>query len=79
MIMAHGRGFFPPHLVGRGVTLLNLFAIGGVGLMQFASGRVYAGFVGDDPSAPYVAIFAFFALSLAAGLAIYLFSRDNAD
>ncbi|MEM8538769.1 MAG: MFS transporter, partial [Pseudomonadota bacterium] len=30
VIMAHGRAFVPPHLVGRGVTLLNLFGIGGV-------------------------------------------------
>jgi predicted MFS family arabinose efflux permease len=79
MMMAHGRGFFPPHLIGRGVTLLNLFAIGGVGLMQFASGRVHAGFAGGDPATPYVAIFAFFALSLATGLAIYLLSRDSTD
>ena len=79
LLMAHGRAFFPPHLVGRGVTLLNLFAIGGVGVMQFVSGRVHEAYSGGVPAAPYVAIFAFFALSLALGLVIYLFSRDSLD
>lgn len=77
VIMAHGRSFFPSHLVGRGVTLLNLFGIGGVGVMQFASGRVHEAFSGGAATAPYVAIFTFFAVSLALGLAVYLFSRDS--
>ncbi len=80
VIMAHGRSFFPPHLVGRGVTLLNLFGIGGVGVMQFASGRVHERFSGGpEVAAPYVAIFTFFAVTLALGVAIYLFSRDRMD
>ena len=37
VIMAHGRSFFPPHLVGRGVTLMNLFSIGGVGIGTVAA------------------------------------------
>ncbi|SDC76196.1 MFS transporter [Ruegeria marina] len=79
MIMAHGRAFFPAHLVGRGVTLLNLFGIGGVGLMQFATGRLHEAYSGGAPAAPYAAILAFFAISLALGLVIYLFSRDSMD
>ncbi len=79
VIMAHGRSFFPPHLVGRGVTLLNLFGIGGVGVMQFASGRVHAAFSDVGGPAPYVAIFAFFAAALAVGVAVYLLSRDRLD
>lgn len=79
LLMAHGRASFPPHLVGRGVTLLNLFAIGGVGVMQFVSGRVHEAWSGGAATAPYVAIFGFFALSLALGLFIYLFSRDSLD
>ncbi len=77
MMVAHGRSFVPPHLTGRGVTLLNLFGIGGVGLMQFVTGRLHAGAQGGDVAAPYVAIFGFFGLALVAGLAVYLFSRDN--
>ncbi len=80
VVIAHGRAFVPPHLVGRGVTLLNFFGIGGVGLMQFASGRIHAQMAGAvDPAAPYVALFAFFAATLLIGCLIYLFSRDSLD
>ena len=79
VIIAHGRAFVPPHLVGRGVTLLNLFGIGGVGIMQFASGRIHVFTSGSDPSAPYFAIFAFFAAALAMGCVIYMFSKDSID
>jgi len=79
VMMAHGRSFIPAHLVGRGVTLMNLFSIGGVGIMQFVSGRIHSSVVSSDPSAPYVAIFTFFGVSLAAGMLIYLFSRDSLD
>jgi len=79
VIMAHGRAFVPPHLVGRGVTLLNLFGIGGVGIAQFATGRIHAATGGVYPAAPYTAIFGFFALTLAIGCVIYLFSRDSVD
>ena len=34
--------FFPEHLTGRCVTLLNMFAIGGAGLFQFLSGKIFA-------------------------------------
>ena len=77
VIIAHARGFFPPHLTGRGVTLMNLFGIGGVGVMQFASGRIHANWSGGTADAPYIAIFAFLTISLAAGLAIYARSRDT--
>jgi len=79
VIMAHGRAFVPPHLVGRGVTLLNLFGIGGFGLAQFVTGRIHAATVDIGPTAPYTAIFGFFAAALAMGCTIYLFSRDSVD
>lgn len=79
VIMAHGRAFIPAHLVGRGVTLLNLFGIGGVGLAQFATGRIHAATVDMGPTAPYTAIFGFFAITLCIGCVIYLFSRDSMD
>lgn len=79
-IMAHARSFYPPHLTGRGVTLLNLFGIGGVGVFQFASGSVFAAAsTGGDPVAAYRTLFVFFGLPLLAGLAIYLFSQDRTD
>jgi predicted MFS family arabinose efflux permease len=79
LIMAHGRAFFPPHLLGRGVTLLNMFSIGGVGLMQVASRQVYAGASGGPPEAAFSALFLFFGLALLAGCAVYAFSRDRMD
>ena len=80
VIIAHGRSFMPPQLVGRGMTLLNLCSIGGVGVAQFLSGRVYAA---SQPAvtaqAPYVMIFTLFAALMAAGLFVYLFSRDAGE
>lgn len=78
VLIAHGRSFLPPHLIGRGVTMLNLFSIGGVGLLQFASGRLYAvslGAAGGDLA--YISVFGLFAICLAVGLVVYLFSRDS--
>lgn len=77
VIIAHARSFFPAHLAGRGVTLMNLFGIGGVGLMQFASGPLHSGASSGGAAQGYVAIFVFFGLSLLAGTLIYLFSRDS--
>jgi MFS family permease len=80
LVMAHGRAFFPPHLLGRGVTLLNMFSIGGVGLMQVVSRWVYAGAGGAAaPEAAFAALFLFFGLALVAGCAVYAFSRDRTD
>ncbi|MFC4671361.1 MFS transporter [Seohaeicola nanhaiensis] len=80
VMIAHGRAFFPAHLTGRGVTLMNLFGIGGVGMMQFASGRMHQSFAGvPNVTAPYSAIFLFFGLALLAGTAVYFFSKDSLD
>lgn len=77
VIIAHGRAFVPAHLAGRGVTLLNLFGIGGVGIMQFASGRLHGSLAETGAVLPYQALFALFGGVLALGCAIYLFSKDN--
>ena len=71
-IMAHGRGFIPGHLLGRGVTLINFFGIAGAGLMQAASGPIHR-------AGGYPALFGAFALILLAGSAAYAFSTDPAD
>ncbi len=62
VMMAHGRSFYPPHLVGRGVTLMNLFGIGGVGVIQVFSGKVYTMAEGAERGAqfPYQVLFSFF-------------------
>lgn len=81
MIIAHGRAFFPPHLAGRGVTLLNLFGIGATGVMQLASGPLFRAMSGGGlPAAQaYGQLYLFFALFLLGGCAVYLFSRDSMD
>lgn len=82
LMIAHGRSFFPHHLAGRGVTFLNLLAMGGAGLAQIASGRVYAAASAAGPAdaaAPYAAVFLFFGLLVLAGSVPYAFARDRLD
>lgn len=79
MIMAHGRAFFPPHLVGRGVTLMNLFGIGSIGIAQVITGKLHAAIEPQPPEAPYQALFLFFGLTMLVGCLIYLASRDRTD
>jgi predicted MFS family arabinose efflux permease len=81
MVIAHGRAFVPPHLVGRGVTLLNLFGIGAVGIAQVVTGRLHAALAaGEGGVVPaYQGLFVFFAVMLACGLAVYAFSQDRTD
>lgn len=79
MVIAHGRAFFPPQLMGRGVTLLNLFGIAPIGIAQILTGRIHAGTEAVTPAAPFEAVFLFFALVTAAGLAVYLLSQDRTD
>lgn len=77
LLMAHGRAFVPAHLTGRGITLLNFFSIGSVGVMQMLSGWVVDAFTeAARPEAAYVALFGFYSATVAVGVAIYLFSRD---
>ncbi|MGR3540026.1 MAG: MFS transporter [Hasllibacter sp.] len=75
VMMAHGRAFMPAHLTGRGVTLMNLFSIGGAGAMQAASGPVFRA-AGGAPGG-YAPLLAFFGLALLAGCAAYLLSREG--
>ena len=81
LMIAHGRSFSPEHLTGRCVTLLNMFAIGGAGLFQFLSGRIFRFTLDtqDSSHAAYTAIFLFYASSLFLGLVIYLKAKDRLD
>ena len=77
LLMAHGKAFVPAHLTGRGVTLLNFFPIGGVGVMQFITGGVVTAAADPgDPVASYTALYLFYAVTLAGAILIYLWSRD---
>ena len=79
IVVAHGRALIPPHLMGRGVTLLNLFGIAPVGLAQIVTGRIHDATPALTPSAPFAAVFLFFALLTALGLLAYLLARDRTD
>ena len=71
MVVAHGRSFVPIELSGRGVTLMNLFAIGGVGILQALSGLVF------DRTGDFGAVFLVYFVLILMGLAVYLLSKDN--
>ncbi len=77
MVMAHGRAFLPPHLLGRGVTLINLFGIAAAGLMQVATGWLYAATAAQPATAPFQAVFLFYAVMVIAGLVVYLMAEDR--
>jgi len=80
VLIAHARPFFPEHLTGRGVTLLNLFGIGGVGILQFATGRLMETWQTSNAFAEsYNMLFAFYGITVCCGLAIYIFSPDPKD
>ncbi len=79
LIMAHGRSFYPPHLVGRGMTLMNMVGIGGVGFFQFSSASVFKAAGGASIVAPYQTVFLYFALPMLVGCLLYLLSRDRTD
>ena len=62
VLIAHGKSLFPPHLVGRGMTLLNIGTMGGVFLSQTVTGFVIDLFPAQDGAYPLDAYRAVFAL-----------------
>jgi MFS family permease len=77
VLMAHGRSFVPDHLLGRGITLLNVLFIGGAGILQPLSGALMTRMQDHPPAEAYATLHLIFAGLLVAGLVIYLFARDN--
>jgi len=76
VLMAHGRSFVPPALLGRGVTLLNFCSIAGAGLLQFLSGARFAVHPSSGSVDSYRALLMLYAVMLGLALLIYAFSRD---
>jgi len=77
VLMAHARAFFPDHLLGRGITLMNALFLGGAGLLQPLSGAMMARFAGLPSAAAYAWLHLLFGLLLVLALAVYLASRDS--
>lgn len=76
VLMAHGRAFVPDHLLGRGITLLNLLFIGGAGILQPISGWLMTAQQGAGPIQAYAILHGAFAVLLLVTVIIYLFSKD---
>jgi MFS family permease len=79
LVMAQGKSLLPPHLLGRGITLLNIGTMGGGFVVQFVSGAVIDLFEapgGVYPLAAYQVIFALQAVALLAAGVAYMRSRD---
>ena len=81
LLVAHGKAFMPSHLTGRGVSLINLFGIGGVGVAQFVTAplHTYGQSLSDDPGYAYGLIFLYFAVASICGLIAYMKVQDRTD
>lgn len=77
VLMAHGRALFPDHLLGRGITLMNVLFIGGAGVLQPISGALMKSMQALPPAAAYGRLHLIFGTLLAGTLLIYLFSQDT--
>ncbi len=79
--IALGRAYYPDHLVGRGVTAVNLCTFLGVVMVQFAAAALMGLFGSDGPGArvpemAYRVLFGALALYALAAVALYLRVRD---
>ena len=81
VIVAHGRSLFPDHLLGRGVTTVNIAQVVGLTLLPLLTGPIVGAFPAQgavSPEIAYRAAFGAIALLLAAGLAIYAVKAKDA-
>lgn len=77
VLHAHARAIFPEHLVGRGLTVQNTVAIGGVFVMQWISGIIVERFATvEDPAWAYRVVFGFLGLFTLLALLVYLRIED---
>jgi MFS family permease len=80
VVVAHGKMLFPPHRVGRGLTALNMAAMGGVFLSQPASGCLIEMFPpapsGAYPLDAYQRVFGLQGAAILAACVAYLRARD---
>ncbi|ACA20751.1 major facilitator superfamily MFS_1 [Methylobacterium sp. 4-46] len=74
ILMAHARRFFPAHLLGRGVSFMNILFMGGAGAAQGLSAAFVLRAEGLDPAGLYARLFAGFGAALLAATAVYAFA-----
>ncbi len=80
VVVAHGRSLFPPELLGRGVTTVNLAQVGGCFVLPYLSGLLVQAIAPGGAPYPWFAyqvIFGFLALCLIAGAAVFAFGPDS--
>jgi len=79
VLHAHARATLPERLVGRGMTLQNMAAMGGIFLLQTATGLIIGSFArvgGAAPEIAYRAAFGFLGVMLLLSLTIYAGAKD---
>ena len=79
VLIAHGRSFLPPHLVGRGMTLFNIGTMGGTFVVQLISGALIELFPsagGAYPLDAYRLVFGVQALTVLAASLAYMTMRQ---
>ena len=77
VLMAHARSFFPDHLLGRGITLMNVLFLGGAGVLQPISGALMKAMQGTAPALAYGRLHIIFGTALLVALAVYVFSSER--
>lgn len=82
-LTAHGKSLFPPHLMGRGLSIMNIAAIGGVYLQQWLTGQVMDLFAPQIlngariyPPEAFRWVFGLLAVEILIGVLIYSRARD---
>ena len=76
-LMAHATANIPAHLAGRGITLVNFFNMGGVGIMQWSTSEVYRQAADSEVVvAGFESVLWFYAAAYLFVLTPYAFSRD---
>jgi predicted MFS family arabinose efflux permease len=83
VLTAHAKSLFPDRLIGRGLSLINIAAIGGVFLQQIATGALIALFPAQMvdgariyPAEAYQFVFGFLALEIVVACLVYSRIRD---
>ncbi|AMJ61288.1 MFS transporter [Bosea sp. PAMC 26642] len=81
ILMAHARLFFPPHLLGRGMTAVNFLFIAGAALVQSGSGWFIAAQrgAGLDAAATFASLHWLFAALLLVSAAVYAWAPERAE
>ena len=77
VLMAHVRSFVPDHLLGRGITLMNVLFLGGAGVLQPFSGALMKAMQGGPPAQAYMVLHVAFGAAVLAALVVYLFSTEQ--